>query len=86
MAVRAHKPVTVSLGPKTDRVQQYVREGRYGSVSEVLRAGVEALEQQDAVLEGVLKATVAEVLADPRPFVPLDEAMARVHARIDGQR
>lgn len=86
MPVRAHKPVTVSLGSKSDRVQQYVREGRYGSVSEVLRAGVEALEQQDAVLEGVLKAAVAEVIGDPRPFVPLDEAMARVHARINEQR
>ena len=34
-------------------------------------------------LDALIKAKVAEALADPRPPVPLEEAIARVHARID---
>lgn len=34
-------------------------------------------------LEALIKAKVAQALADPRPPVPLEEAIARVHARID---
>jgi hypothetical protein len=34
-------------------------------------------------LDALIKAKVEEALADPRPPVPLEEAIARVHARID---
>lgn len=34
-------------------------------------------------LDALIKAKVAQALADPRPPVPLEEAIARVHARID---
>jgi hypothetical protein len=34
-------------------------------------------------LDALIKAKVKEALADPRLPVPLEEAIARVHARID---
>lgn len=70
--------VSVTLGKMGDRARAYVDEGRYASLSEVVRAGLRALEREEAVLDGLVKAKVEEALADPRPYVPLDEAMARV--------
>ena len=37
-------------------------------------------------LDALIKAKVAEALVDPRPSVPIEEAIARVHARIDAAR
>jgi hypothetical protein len=37
-------------------------------------------------LDALIKAKVEEALADSRPFVPIEEAIARVHARIDAGR
>ena len=72
--------VTVTLGKLGEKARSYVAEGRYASMSEVLRAGIRALEREEAELDALLKAKVAEALANPGPYVPLDEAMARVRA------
>ena len=37
-------------------------------------------------LDALIKAKVAEALADSRPCVPIEEAIARVHARIEAAR
>lgn len=37
-------------------------------------------------LDALIKAKVDEALADPRPYVPIEEAIARVHTRIDASR
>ena len=34
-------------------------------------------------LDALIRLKVAEAYADPRPPVPIEEAIARVHARID---
>jgi antitoxin ParD1/3/4 len=72
------KPVTVTLGGMHERAQALVDSGRYASLSEVLREGLRALERQDAMLDALLREKLAEALADPRPPVPLKEAMQRV--------
>jgi antitoxin ParD1/3/4 len=96
MATRANKPITVTLGPLAERVEARVRSGDYASVSEVVRAGLRALEREEALLERLFvpideddpdwiayaKAKVAEVLADPRPPIPATEAFARLDDHI----
>jgi antitoxin ParD1/3/4 len=72
------KPVTVTLGGMHEWAQSLVASGRYASLSEVMREGLRALERQEAALDALLREKVAEALADPRPSVPLDEAMRRV--------
>ena len=37
-------------------------------------------------LDALIKAKVDQALADSRPHVPIEEAIARVHARIDAAR
>lgn len=83
MVERLSKPVTVTLGGMAERAQRLVDSGRYASMSEVVRAGLRALDREEAALDALLKAKVEEALADPRPPVPIDDAFARIKAGMD---
>ena len=78
--MRNHKPVTVTLGDLKDGVDARVRSGAYASVSEVLRAGLRALEREEATLEAALRQRVQEALDDLCPLIPADEVFAELRA------
>jgi antitoxin ParD1/3/4 len=80
MTTRATKPVTVTLGPLTEMAQDHVASGRYASVSEVVRAGLRALEREEAALDAILKAKVEAALADPSPSIPQSQVFADLRA------
>ena len=96
MATRANKPVTVTLGALGERAEARVRSGDYASLSEVVRAGLRALDREEALLDRLLppidagdpawqayeKRAIAEALADPRPALPAEEAFSQLDARI----
>jgi antitoxin ParD1/3/4 len=73
MSARANKPISVTLGPFAEKAERRVRDGEYASVSEVVRAGLRALEREDELFDEILKAKVAESLADTRPPVSIEE-------------
>ena len=73
MASRANRPVSVTLGPLAAAAEKRVREGRYASISEVVRAGLRALDREEAELDAILKRRVEDALADPRPDIPAEE-------------
>jgi len=95
VATRANKPITVTLGPLAERAEARVRSGEYASVSEVVRAGLRALDREDAMLERLflpideddpkwiafIREKVEESLADPRPSIPAEEVRRRIHER-----
>lgn len=84
MPTRTAKPVTVTLGPLATMARGRVESGRYGSLSEVVRAGLRALEREEKTLDAILKARVEEALADPAPSIPQGEVFAGLtahHAR-----
>ena len=81
MASRADKPITVTLGPLSGIAQARVKSGRYASVSEVVRAGLRALDREEELLDTLLKARVAEALADTSPPVDHAEVFAGLRAR-----
>lgn len=74
--MRATKPVTVTLGEMQERVEARVRSGDYASVSEVLRAGLRALDREEATIDAVLRQKVQEALDDPSPTIPADQVFA----------
>ena len=81
MMNRASKPVTVTLGQLTERAQAHVESGRYASISEVVRAGLRALDREEAALDAIMREKIAEALTDPRPSVPMEEVFADLRAR-----
>ena len=86
MLNRAHKPVTVTLGPLADMARARVETGRYGSVSEVVRAGLRALEREEQALDAILKARVEEALADPQPPIAQADVFADLRERHEARR
>ncbi|MEI6484812.1 MAG: type II toxin-antitoxin system ParD family antitoxin [Sphingomonadales bacterium] len=82
MASRASKPVTVTLGELAALAQARVASGRYASLSEVVRAGLRALDREEAALDDLIRARIAAVNAAPDDAVPLAEGLADLRARL----
>jgi antitoxin ParD1/3/4 len=82
MPARVNKPISVTLGPLAAKVESRVKAGQYGSASEVVRAGLLALEREETALDEILKAKVRRALAEPEPPLPARDAFAEVDARI----
>jgi antitoxin ParD1/3/4 len=77
---RNSQPVTVTLGEMKEAVDARVRSGRYASASEVIRAGLRALDREEKALDDWMRAKIQEALDDPRPSVPADEVFERLWA------
>jgi len=88
--MRSSKPITVTLGKQQAILEAQLATGEFESASEVVRAGLKALDREQKALDELLRARVKEALDDPRPSVPADEAFARIRAhvgaRIAGER
>jgi len=78
--MRTTKPITVTLGELQSRVDARVKSGAYASASDVLRAGLRALDREDAAIEAVLRQRVQEALDDPRAPIPADQVFAELRA------
>ncbi|WP_234831527.1 MULTISPECIES: type II toxin-antitoxin system ParD family antitoxin [Sphingobium] len=78
----AAKAISITLGEMASHAERHLASGRYASMSEVMRAGLRALDREEAVLDELVRVRVAEALADPRPAMPLDKAFAKVRASI----
>ena len=63
--MRTSKPITVTLGELQERVEARVQSGAYTSASDVLRAGLRALDREEAALEAVIRLRVQEALDNP---------------------
>ncbi|MGV3552493.1 type II toxin-antitoxin system ParD family antitoxin [Rhizobium sp.] len=71
-------------------VEARVQSGHYASVSEVLRDGVRALLERDAVFEKWLREEAAASYdaykADPSNVIPADQVMERIMKRARDRR
>ncbi len=74
--MRTSRPVTVTLGDLYERAEARVKSGAYTSVSDVLRAGLRALDREEAAIEAVLRDKVRQALDDPSLPIPADRVFA----------
>ena len=80
--MRTSKPITVTLGKQQASMEAWLESGEFESASEVVRAGLRALDREKAALDEVMRRKVQEALDDPRPLIPAAEAFARLRQRI----
>jgi antitoxin ParD1/3/4 len=78
--MRASKPITVTLGKQQASLERRLASGAYDSASEVLRAGLRALDREEKALDEVMRVKIREALDDPRPDIPADEVFAELRA------
>lgn len=76
------KAVTVTLGEMGSHAERHLASGRFASMSEVVRAGLRALDREEEMLDEIIRIRVAEALADPRPMMSLEGAFAAVRAAV----
>jgi antitoxin ParD1/3/4 len=78
--------LSVTVTPAMARmIREKVEDGSFGSASEVIRAALRAFqreEEEHAERLASIRARVKASIEDPRPAVPLDQAMAQVRERI----
>jgi antitoxin ParD1/3/4 len=71
-------------------IDKLVESGEYGSASEVVRAGIRALQQHDRAIEHWLRTEVAEtydrVRAGTERMIPVEEVFAEIRARHEARR
>lgn len=77
---------TVSLPPEqSDYVDDLVASGTFASASEVVRAGLRALQERDAAVERWLREDVATaydaIQADPSRGASAEDVFAAIRAR-----
>lgn len=82
---------TISLpAEQGEYIDQLVASGEYGSASEVVRAGIRALQQHDKAIEHWLRTEVAEtydrVKAGTERMIPAEEVFAELRARHEARR
>lgn len=65
------------------KVQAHIDAGAGETAEDVLRAGIEALEIQEAAKLSAVREKISRALNDPRPSIPANDAFARAEALID---
>ncbi|WP_442579079.1 type II toxin-antitoxin system ParD family antitoxin [Mesorhizobium sp. ASY16-5R] len=83
--MRASKPITVTLGKQQRSVDDRLESGDYNSASEVIRAGLRALDREEEALNAILREKIREALDEPGPDVPADEVFERLERRHAGR-
>ncbi len=78
---------TISLPAEHDAfIETKLKAGTYASASEVVRAGLRALQERDEAVEAWLRNEVVaaydEMQKHPERGIPIDEAFKRLDARL----
>jgi antitoxin ParD1/3/4 len=81
--MRASKPITVTLGKQQQSLEAHLARGGYESASEVLRAGLRALDREQKALDEMMRTKIQEALDDPRPSIPAEEVFRKLRKRME---
>ena len=75
---RTSRRISVTLGDLQGSVDRRVKSGAYSSASEVVRAGLRALDREEAAVNDWLRQRVQDALDDPRPGIPVRTVFKRL--------
>lgn len=78
--MRSSKPITVTLGKQQAFLEDRLASGEYESASEIVRAGLRALEREERLRNESWRRMIQESLDDPRPDVSAEEVAERMQA------
>jgi antitoxin ParD1/3/4 len=76
----AQNTLVIDLGPMRQSVEDRVQSGSYTSADEVVRAGLLALEREEAARNRWLIQLAEESLADPEPSIPAADVFRELRA------
>ena len=77
----AQNTIVVDLGTLRQSVDERIKAGSYASADEVVRAGLLALEREEAATDEWLTKLAEESIADPRPSVPAAQVFQDLRAK-----
>jgi antitoxin ParD1/3/4 len=80
--MRSSKPITVTLGKQQASLENHLATGQYESASEVVRAGLRALDREKIAFDNMMREKIRETLDSDKPYIPLDEAFDRLKIRM----
>jgi antitoxin ParD1/3/4 len=78
--MRTSKPISITLGNQQRSIDRRLESGAYESASEVVRAGLRALDREEEALNEMMRVKIREALDDPRPDVSADEVFSGLRA------
>jgi antitoxin ParD1/3/4 len=82
----ASKAIPIDLGDMASHAERHLKTGEYRSLDEVVRAGLRALDREQAEIDAHHRRLIDEALADPRPMLPAEEAFAEIRRRVAERR
>lgn len=77
----AQNTIRVDLGALRRAVDSRVESGAYATPDEVIRAGLLALEREEAGLNEWLTRLAEDALADPKPSIPAAQVFRELRAK-----
>ena len=80
------KNLTIEFGDREPWIRERVESGEYSTATEVIQAGLDALEREEAAFDQYLREKVQEALNDPRPDIPMDEVFERLERKHAARR
>ncbi|HEX2018181.1 MAG TPA: type II toxin-antitoxin system ParD family antitoxin [Aurantimonas sp.] len=82
---RSRSPLLVELGTQRASLDAHLESGDFADASDVVRAGLRALDRETAARDAVMKAEIEEALGDPRPSRPASDVFDRLRRKQDSQ-
>ncbi|MEX6506156.1 type II toxin-antitoxin system ParD family antitoxin [Jiella sp. M17.18] len=77
----AERRITVTLGEEQRLLDEQLASGDYADASEVLRAGLLALEREDWPLGEEMRAGIQDALDDQSPVLKATDVFSRLEER-----
>ena len=78
--MRNSKPITVTLGNQQTSIDRRLASGEYDSASEIVRAGLRALDREEEVLRQIMSEKVRAAFESPCPDIAAEDVFARLRA------